>query len=254
MRVERGVYSFGHDRLTQEGRWMAAVLSCGDGAVLSHRSAATAWGLWRPGSPVIEVTVRGSGRHGRRRVTVHRSTRLGREDVTRRNGIPMTTPARTLLDLAEVVGRRQTERALDEAERLGLCTDRQLRSVIDRNPGRLGGARLAAVLDEHALGSTATANDFEELFLALCRESAFPEPEVNVRLGRYKVDFVWRSQRVVVETDGRQSHATRQAFEIDRARDVELTTTDWKVLRFTWRQLSRQRGWVVEKLGRALGR
>ncbi len=168
VRVDRGVYAAGHDRLTQEGRWMAAVLASGPGAVLSHRSAGALWGVWRPG-PLIEVTVpRDNRRRSRGNLRVHRSTQLQFEDVTKKSGIPVTKPARTLLDLAEVVVGRPLERALDESTRLRLCTESQLHAVIARQLGRIGGARLKAVLDAHDLGSTATENDFEELFLAIC--------------------------------------------------------------------------------------
>ena len=149
--------------------------------------------------------------------------------------------------------RRRLERTIDEAQRLGLCEERQLRAAVERNPGRIGGGRLAVLLDEHAAGSTATANDFEELFLALCRERHLPPPEVNAWVGPYKPDFLWRSQRVIVETDGRGTHGTRRAFESDRSRGVELTSDGWRVLRFTWRQLTGHPEWVARKVGEVVG-
>ena len=146
---------------------------------------------------------------GRQHGVVSNSTRLPAEDIARKDGIPITRPPRTLLDLAETVDRRRLERTIDEAQRLGLCEERQLRAAVERNPGRIGGGRLAVLLDEHAAGSTATANDFEELFLALCRERHLPPPEVNAWVGPYKPDFLWRSQRVIVETDGRAGRMAR---------------------------------------------
>lgn len=254
LRVERGVYAAGHDRLTDEGRWLAAVLGSGDGAVLSYRSAAGLWGLWRPG-PLTEVTVpRDNRRDSRGRLTVHRSTQLPSADLTRKANIPCTRPARTLLDLAEVVDRRPLERAIDEAERLRLCSEGQLRAVVTRHPGRIGGARLAAVLEEHDVGSTATANDFEELFLSVCDQHSLPRPECQVRVLAYRVDFLWRDQRVVVETDGRASHTTRRAFESDHARDNELASAGWAVRRFTWLQLTQRPAWVAAKVEEALAR
>ncbi len=253
LRIQRGVYTVGHDDLADKGRWLAAVLASGHGAVLSHRSAAALWGLWRP-SFVSEVTVprNGNRRGSRRALKVHRSTRLSYADVTRRHGIPVTKPARTLLDLAEVVDRRPLERTLDESHRLRLCTEAQLRAVVARTPGRIGAARLAAVLDEHELGSTATENDFEELLLAICDEHRIPRPQCQQPLMGYRVDFLWREQRVVVETDGRAWHTTGGAFESDRVRDAELGDAGWTVRRFTWLQLTSRREWVAGRVKTAL--
>jgi hypothetical protein len=247
------VYAAGHDRLTQYGLWMASVLASGNDAVLSHRSAAALWGLF-PAATLVEVTVPRTGRTSRGTLLIHRSARLPSADVTKRHGIPVTRPARTLLDLAEVVCRRELERALDEAERLRLGTERLLRSAIERHPGRIGGARLYAALREHPLGSTATANPLEEAFLSVCDGHGIARPEVNVALLRYRVDFLWRAHGLIVETDGHETHGTRTAFERDRARDAELTTAGWRVLRFTWRQVDREPEWVAAKVRQALSR
>jgi uncharacterized protein DUF559/putative AbiEi antitoxin of type IV toxin-antitoxin system/transcriptional regulator with AbiEi antitoxin domain of type IV toxin-antitoxin system len=255
VRVERAVYALGHEKLTDEGRWMAALLARGPEAVLSHRTAGMHWGIWRRGSPLIELSVpRRNAPKSRGRVTVHRCAALTGQDTTRKGNIPITRPARTALDIAETATTRETERTVDEIERLRLCSVNQLRDVIERSPGRIGAANLAAVLDDHEAGTTASANDFEELFLALCREYGSPQPEVNVWLGPYKVDFIWREARVIVETDGRETHLTRKAFEADRARDADLTTAGWRVLRFTWRQLTREPEWVAETLLKVLQR
>lgn len=254
-RVGRGVFAAGHGALTDRGRWMTAVLGCVDGTQLSHRSAAALWGMVERASPIVDVTALRTARGGRRgNVIVHRSGALGPAETTRRHGIPVTRPTRTALDLAEVVDRRALERALDAAQRLGLCSERQLRDAVRRNPGRLGATRLAAVLDEHALGSTATANDFEEAFLALCDEHGIERPEVNVPLlGRYRADFLWRTQSLVVETDGYATHTTHRAFESDHERDIELRDAGWEVRRFTWRQLVQRPGWVAGKVREVLG-
>lgn len=252
-RVDRGVYTVGGHRLTQEGRWMAAVLATGDSAALSHRSAAALWGL-RPDRSLVDVVVPSDGGRGRRRrVAVHRSAQLTDAEVTRKRGIPVTCPERTLIDLAEVVDRRTLERALDEAVRLNLTTEAKLLRATERHPGRSGAAKLSAVLTEHAAGTTATENDFEELLLAICDEHRIPRPNCQERLGRYRPDFIWPEQLLIVETDGRATHGTHRAFEDDRARDVELTTAGWRVLRFTWHQLTGEPGWVARKLGQALG-
>lgn len=249
VRLYRGVYAVGHAALSREGRWMAATLALGAQAVLSHRSAAELWALVPGSSPSIHVTVPGGGSRSRRRgLVVHRSS----AESSRRRGIPVTPPPRTLLDLAEVTDRRGLERAVDEGERLRLCSERQLRAVAAAHPGRVGAARLRTLLGYHLPGTTATANDFEELFLALCREHGLPPPECNVPLRRYRPDFLWRDERLIVETDGRATHGTRQAFERDRARDAELTAAGWRVLRFTWRQLTEQPEWVSRKVAGVL--
>jgi len=252
VRVARGVYAAGHGRLTDRGRWTAAVLSCGDGAVLSHRAAAVLWGIWGHSPAVIDVTVPRGGRESRPGIALHRSGRLGDGQVARSHGIPVTSPTRTLVDVAEVVERRVLERALDEVQRLRLCSERELRAGVERNPGRAGAARIAVVLAEHELGSTATVNEFEEAFLALCDGHGIERPEVNVPLGRYRVDFLWREPRLIVETDGYATHGTRRAFESDHERDVELGDGGWRVRRFTWRQLVGKPEWVASKVRAAV--
>lgn len=192
---------------------MAAVLACRSSAILSHRSAAA---LWRvvPATDVIEVTVRGAG--GRRRrhgAIVYRSTTLERGDRAVRSGIPVTTPARTLRDLRQVLPRKGFAAALREAEFLRL-----------------------PIGDAFATDHTRT--ELESRLLRICRRHRLPPPEVNVRLGRWVVDFLWRGARLVVEVDGWESHRTRSAFEQDRARDAGLKVVGYEVLRFTWRQVN----------------
>ena len=254
IRLYTGVYAAGYRPLTQEGKWMAGVLAVGPGGLLSHRAGAAHWNLIRHCPPYIDVTIRQGAARTRGNLIVHQTTRLDREDIRSKQGIPITSPARTLLDYAEKATPRETERALDENERLGLASQHQIHSVIARCPGRIGGARLSAVIQDHAIGSTATVNDFEELFIALCDEYGIPRPEVNQWLGPYKVDFLWRKHKLIVETDGAESHQTRKAFEADRARDAELITNGYRVLRFTWRQLTREPEWVARKLSTALER
>ena len=198
---------------------MAAVLACGEGAVVSHRSAARLWRIMpagpRPGAPdrLVDVTVAGDGgRMQRRGIRLHRSITLSSADVTLRAGIPVTKPTRTLEDLRRVLTSKQFARALRETEYLGLP---------------IGGA----------FHPERTRTDLEGLFLAVVRRHRLPQPEVNVRIDRYVVDFLWRSQHLIVEVDGWESHRTRSAFEEDRARDARLTLLGYEVLRFTWRQI-----------------
>jgi hypothetical protein len=188
------------------------------------------------------------GRSGRRRdgIKVHRSTTLGARDTTRVKNIPSTTSARTLLDLATVIERRPLERAFDESEMLELFDLRALNDELERNPNHAGVGVVRAVLQEHYIGSTATRSELEEAFLALCRRGGVPDPAVNewVDLGDGEpaiwADFVWRAQRVIVETDGRGVHGTHQARERDPRRDQRAILAGWRPLRTTWRQVMRR--------------
>lgn len=252
-RVHQGVYAVGRGELTPDGRCMAAVLAHGASAVISHQSAAGLWGLVEKRPGVVDVTVAlRAGRRGRDTITVHRSTNLTALDTTTRRRVPVTRPARTLIDCAEHAPRRKIERLLDSAQRLGLFDAAQYRAAIERHPGRQGAARLTKVLDDHDAGSTATANAFEELFIDICDAHNLPRPQTNQRLNAIKPDFRWPDARLIVETDGWATHGTRRAFEADRERDVELTTEGWRVLRFTWHHLTRRPHWVAAKVRQAL--
>jgi len=201
---------------------MAAVLACGPGAVLSHISAGELWGMLRtdrllspaesrpPGD--IHVTVPSKARH-RPGIQVHRSRTLVPAALTRRAGIPVTTASRTLADLRRILSQPQFAAALRQAEFLGLPLD-------------------------PALEADHTRSELESRFLALCRHHRLPQPDVNVRIGPFTVDFLWPAVRLVVELDGYRAHAGPTAFEADRARDVELTALGYDVIRFTWRQIA----------------
>lgn len=211
-RLHRGVYAVGHRNIGNEGRWMAAVLALGEGAVLSHRSAAALWRI-RAAVPLIDVTVRGNaGRAVREGIRIHRSLTLSQADLTRRAGIPVTKPARTLADLRRILPVREFARAVREAEFLRLPIGDHFK------PDR-------------------TRTDLEGLFMALVRRHRLPRPKVNVRVDRFLVDFLWRDERLIVEVDGWESHRTRSAFEEDRVRDARLNVLGYRVLRFTWHQV-----------------
>lgn len=251
-RVHRGAYAVGHPLLPAEGRWMAAVLSCGPGSVLSHRSAAALLGL-RP-SARTGIDVSAPGRAGRSRIGIdaHRAATLAAEDLTSVRGIPCTTVARTLLDLAEVVDCRALERACEQAEMLRLLDLRAVDDVLKRAAGRRGAPILRAVFADLDFGATLTRSELEERFLALCASSGVPRPRVNacvnVNGGSLEVDFLWPERRLIVETDGRRAHGTRQAFERDRRRDQRLALAGWRVVRFTWRQVVHEPAEVAETL------
>ncbi|MFL5867815.1 MAG: endonuclease domain-containing protein, partial [Thermoleophilaceae bacterium] len=234
-----------------EAHWMAAVLACGDGAALSHRDAAALYALRPSAATRIDVTIDSrNGRSRRRRIRLHRSP-LPAEEVTVIDGIPVTSVARTLLDLAAVVQMDALKRAIKQAERLRLFDLTDVRAVLHRNAGRPGAGRLAAALTAHEEPAL-TRSDLEDLMLALSRRHGLPKPLVNATVSGYEVDFLWASERLVVETDGREDHLTRHAFEEDRVRDARLTSLGYRVVRFTYRQVSYEQSFVVETLKRLL--
>jgi Transcriptional regulator, AbiEi antitoxin/Protein of unknown function (DUF559) len=237
-RLYRGVYAVGHGVLRCEGRWMAAVLACGEGAVLSHGSAAAHWELLGSAAAKIDVTARVS-RERVEGIRLHRSRSLDARDTTGHGGIPITTVARTLLDLAATVRAVRLERALAQAQRLQLYDHRAITDVIARSNGHRGTGVLAKATSRN--DPKWTRNDYEAWFLALVREAGLPEPLVNESLAApdhpaLDPDFCWPTHRLIVETDGWETHRTRAAFEQDRARDAALTADGWRVVRFTYHE------------------
>ena len=245
-RQHAGVYSIvPRHLLKREGLYMAAVLACGDGAVLSHRSAAALLELRDWGWTKIDVTVPRRSRRNHDGIKVHCSTTLEPHDVTVVNGIPCTTIARTLLDLAEVLTPRQLERAFDQADIIEHPLDlNAIHDQLARNPTRPGAKAVRRVLQEHYIGRTPTANENEEALLAITRELGIPDPECNQFLvlddggPPIKADFMWRDRRVIVEADSGKWHTSRQRLEQDRVRDQRLTAAGWKIIRTTWRQMT----------------
>jgi Protein of unknown function (DUF559) len=225
------------------------VLAYGPVAVLSHRSAAALHGIRPTSRRNIDVTLPSPSARPRPGIDVHRSATLDRTDVTTVDGIPCTSVARTLLDLAEVVDERGVEKAVDRAEVLGIFDRRAVEDVLSRAVGRRGARVVQAVLAGYE-GPSLTDRELEERFFVLCRQAGMPRPEVNVWIGleggiAYKVDFLWRAERVMVETDGWGSHRTRRAFENDRRRDRRLRLAGWDVIRFTWRDVEHEPEEVV---------
>ena len=234
-RVHQGVYAVGHEGLSLHGRFMAAVLACGEGAVLSHVSAAVLWELLRPiDGPVHVTTPHTSGRARRPGIHLHRSPSLkpphepspspsylqqeggrgGRLLSTHRDNIPVTSVSRTLEDLSRtnLLPPHLVRRATRQAE--------------------LKNYRL-----DHVIKTDRTRSDLESLFLAIVRQHALPHPEVNVKLGRWTVDFLWRAQRLVVETDFWSYHQGSVAFEDDHARELDLRARGYAVQRYPDLQL-----------------
>ena len=228
--------------LTRRGRIMAAVLACPPSTVASHRAAASVIDLRVLGRAWIDVTTPRSKGRQRDGIRVHSGATLTRGDLTVIDSIPCTTLARTLLDVAEDAARREVERAIDRAAELRLLDLTAIDDVLGRATGRRGAALLRAVLDEHRAGSTLTRNDLEEAFLRIARDAGTAPDAVNEWIvfaegSGAEADFLWRTQRLIVEVDGRDPHTTRRAFESDRRRDQRLMLLGWRVVRFTWRQV-----------------
>jgi very-short-patch-repair endonuclease len=231
---------------------MAAVLACGPGAVISHRTAGRMWDL-----PVgaerdeIEVTVVRSRAPIRDGIRARRTTGLNETDVRRLDGVPITSPARTVLDLAAILHPHLLERVVAEAQRRRLVDRRSIADQVLRNARRPGTPVLRGLLELD--GDPAfTRSEAERRMLVLIRTAHLPSPLVNARLGRYEVDFLWLEGRLVVEVDGYAYHATRSAFERDRAKDAALQAAGYAVLRVTWRQLVQSPEAVIARLAATL--
>ena len=234
-RVHRGVYAVGHRVLSVRGRWMAAVLAAGPGAVLSHRAAATLHDIAQGGA--IEVTVPQKRRRHHGFVT--RTATLATDEITEVDGIPVTTVARTLLDLAAVWPAHRVERAAHEAELRRLTSPTSLAALLDRYPRRKGTPALRRIV---ALGAQPTRSELESRFLSFLDDEQLPRPSTNAEVEAFEVDCLWRAERVIVELDGHATHVTRSKFERDRARDRALQIAGWRVIRITWRQLHEEAG------------
>lgn len=237
--LHSGVYAVGHAAVTREGRWMAAVLASGPGAVLSHRSAAALWGIRPASSGKIEVTVptKSDSRGGIRR----HSASLPADEVTVRDGIPVTIVPRTIFDLAAIAPASAVEGALRESEYLQLHDRLSLPDLLARYPGRRGCRKVHACLERLAEAPGRLRSPLEEVFLPFLRRHRLPPPRLNawVRVdGRsFQVDCLWPDARQIVELDGYRSHGTRAAFREDRTRDRLLRVGGYDVTRIAWAQL-----------------
>jgi very-short-patch-repair endonuclease len=246
--LHRCVYAFGYRRLDSRGEWMAAVLACGEEASLSHRSAAALWGLMRsPRGPVDVSAARGRRRRG---ITVHEGGIIDAER-TAIAGIPVTSVARTLFDLAEVVDQKQLERVFEEADRLRLLQISEVEVVCERGYGRRALQPIRALL-EAARVSVDTQSPLEDRVLELCREHDLPLPVVGARILEREVDAFWPDRKLMVEADGWQSHRHREAFERDRARDAAMQAEGYRVIRLTHRRVEREPAAVADQLRRLL--
>jgi hypothetical protein len=238
-RLHRGVYAVGHTATTVESRWMAAVLAYGPEAVLSHRSAGQLWGLHPRRELFPEVTAPGS-KKTKPGIVGHRG-KLMADEVGRFRGIPVTSVARTMFDLAGMLKEREVERAWNEMEVREYRTRLSVPDLIERYPGRPGTVLLARLASRKTPPVGITRNELEEAFLALIDRFGLPRPRMNAHLAVrdrfYEVDCLWEKQRVAVELDGAAAHGTKRAFHKDRERDRILTAERYTTARITWHQI-----------------
>ncbi|HVL95996.1 MAG TPA: DUF559 domain-containing protein, partial [Solirubrobacteraceae bacterium] len=240
------VFAVGHTAAIEGRHEFAGVLACGTTAFLTHWSAAAWYGLWRGWNGAVHVTARGNlaAREG---VALHRARNVDARDVRIVRNLPVATPARLLLDLAEVADDRALEQVAGAAAVQDLLRPADLVDLRDRSPGRRGLGRLDTLID--ALTRPAfTRSEAEERMLALVREAGLPRPEVNARVAGLEVDFLWRAQHLVVEVDGYAFHAARDDFERDRRRDASLQRAGYRVIRISWRRLGAEPLGVVAGL------
>jgi hypothetical protein len=248
-RLHRGVYAVGHGLVAFEGRCLAGALACGPQVWVGARSSAALWGLApRPGAGVDLTTTR-TGVHSPPGLTVRRSRRLSPDEIGRVGVIPVTSVSRTLADLAALVSRRHLERAMEQADRMQLL---DVSSLLASSRDRPGAVAVKAVLG--AWSPAPTRSDLEDRLLAVVEGSALPRPAVNLLVAGMECDQVWEAARLVVEADSRTFHATHAAFERDRRKDARLARAGYRVLRFTWTQVTQEPGVVIATIAAALPR
>lgn len=251
--VHRGVYLVGHRALAPGARELAALHALGVGAVLSDVTAARWWRLLTPAGIEAEICVTVAGRNPgpRAGIRVRRTATLDVRDTRRLGLLRLTSPARTLVDLAAALPPRELEQALAQGERLRIVSRAEVRGALERAGRRRGVRRLRDLLagDDPAF----TRSQAEELLLGLIRRAELPRPLPNARIAGLEVDFLWPRERLVIEVDGYRYHGDRLAFEADRRRDALLGARGYRVLRFTWRQLRSEPHATVARVAMALG-
>jgi hypothetical protein len=235
--MHRGVYAVGHDNPPLQGRFLAAVKACGPGAVLSHFAVAAHVGMVRWDGRLPEVTVVGPGARGHSGIRVHRAACLEEADITVHQGIPITSPARTLVDLASILDQRRLRRAVRQAQSLELVEPQQLVETLGRLGPRRGVTKLGRIL---ASGPAPTRSELEDVVLDLMLAGGFAHPDVNVPLvlgGREVVpDFRWPEQQLIVEADGAAWHDNKLSKEDDAERQALLEAHGERIVRVTWPQ------------------
>jgi predicted transcriptional regulator of viral defense system len=246
-RLARGVYAVGRPEVTMHGRWMAAVLSCGSEAMLSHRSAGALWGIVPVHAGAIDVAVPDRVSRCRPGIRLHRKADGGKNVRGVVRGIPLTDPVTTLIDLATCSSRRELEAAVNEADQLDLVDAETLRAELDALPSRLGIGPLRGLLDIHTFVLTTT--ELERRFLPIARSVGLPLPETQVWLNGHRVDFYWPQLRLVVEADSLRYHRTAAKQAGDQRRDHAHMVAGLTPLRFTHYEIRNNPRYVRDVLG-----
>lgn len=250
--VHRGVYSVGRPSLNQHGRWMAAVLACGDGAVLSHSSAAALWRIGFEKRSLIELSLPSHSDRRRPHLRIHRRPSLRPRDVTAEYGIPATTPVQTLIDMTPRLDRTGVERMINEADKYNLTHPPELRAALDARTGEAGVAQLRHILDRRTF--RLTKEELERRFLPLAAKAGLPVPLTGQWVNEFEVDFYWPDLRLVVETDGLRYHRTPAEQARDRLRDQAHTAAGLVPLRFTHEQVRYEPDYVRRILAQTASR
>jgi very-short-patch-repair endonuclease len=233
--VMPGVYAVGRPGLTRYGRWMAAVVACGSGAVLSHGSAAALWGIGEERRGAIEISVRTTSARRRSGIRIHRRLGLRSEDLAVQDDIPVTSPVRTLVDLATFLSRDRLERAVNEADKRDLTNPEALRATLERFHGQRGAPRLRTLLDRRTF--RLSDSDLELWFRPLARDAGLPEPLTKQWVNGFEVDFYWPGLGLVVEADGLRYHRTPSQQARGLRRDQAHAAAGMTPLRFSHEQI-----------------
>lgn len=244
--VHRGVFAVGHPRLTRHGLCLAGVLARGDSALLSYRSAGWLWGLIVSFALPVEVSVPWRG-HSRPSLGLHHCPALRGADMSEVEGIPVTSIARTLLDLASVLRPGELERAVERAERLGLLDIGQVDELLSVVRGHRGRGRLRNALTIYRDPAFARSGG-ERRLLQLIREAGLPRPRMNTWVEDHEIDMYWEHERFAIELDGWDSHRTRKAFEDDRRRQEDLKLAGIEMIRITGHRLAKEPDQLAERV------
>ena len=250
--VMRGVYAVGWPRLTPERRWMAGVLACGEGAVLSHRSAAMLWGIGTERQGMIDVSLPRRAELRRPGLRVRGRPSLLPANITSRSGIPVTGPAQTLVDLATELPEREVERAVNEADKQNLIDPEALRIELDGRAGEPGVPLLRRLLDKRTF--RLSDSDLEILFRPIAMSAGLPLPLTKQMMNGFEVDFSWPDLGLVVETDGLRYHRTPSTQTRDAQRDRAHVLAGMTPLRFTHYEIKFESRKVEAELSRIAGR
>lgn len=252
-RVHQGIYVVGHLALAPLAAERAALMACGPHALLSHATAAWLWGVLDDQPKLVDLTVVGRRCRAKMGLRIHGVARLDQRDIRRREGLWLTAPARTVVDLAARVTMHELERLVAELRIRRLIRDGELEAALERTGSPAGSARMRAFLEAEGEPDI-TRSAAERRLRRLLRDAQLPQPRANARVAGYEVDFLWEEEKVIVELDGFQFHGHRRAFERDRRKDRVLADAGFQVIRITWRQLIGEPLAIVAHIARALDR